>query len=47
MTPLVRLLLCTFAVVAVPVAALLDRLLQPSHAAAFYGRNHLRALIGA
>ncbi|KAL8437554.1 hypothetical protein Efla_000417 [Eimeria flavescens] len=46
MTPLVRLLLVAFAFVAIPVAALLDRLLQPSHAAAFYGRNHLRALIG-
>ncbi|KAL8272123.1 hypothetical protein Esti_003966 [Eimeria stiedai] len=46
MTPLVRLLLVAFAVVAIPVAALLDRLLQPSHAAAFYGRSHLRALIG-
>ncbi|XP_026192053.1 uncharacterized protein LOC34623889 [Cyclospora cayetanensis] len=46
MTPLVRILLVVFAVVAIPVAALLDRLLRPSHAAAFYGRNHLRALIG-
>ncbi|KAL8430716.1 hypothetical protein ACSSS7_005766 [Eimeria intestinalis] len=46
MTPLVRLLLVAFAFVAIPVAALLDRLLQPSHAAAFYGRSHLRALIG-
>ncbi|CDI83843.1 hypothetical protein EPH_0056820 [Eimeria praecox] len=46
MAPLVRVLLSVFWVVSAPVAALLDRILQPSHAAAFYGRNHLRALIG-